>query len=625
MRRGKRLLAVLLAGTMICSAGSRYSSVMAFADDAESFVLSDENAESEKPATEEQKTEETVTEKQNPGESTAEEPETKEPNTAEPAVTENEMENEEDVTNTEENEKKCIASFNFDDSEQGLQGLGAKADVIDSSKSVILSDNGYHGRALYLDGTGNSALKVTKEDGNSLLTGVNELTVSYYSRPTDERTNWGFYAAASADAPKYSYERYLGVYETKENKVCAQRFHNSGSRPDSQNASADKATDGWHHIVAVFSAGETSTEQTENEQTGSRNYKVSIYIDGEKKAEEDNPYALTDVLGDSSILQIGKANWQNGEYYKGYIDEYSIYNYAMTEAEIRNSAVQPSEAEEFSKTLYFDNALSRLEGVEPDTSDGLDANGTEEIGLYYSYDNGKTWCSMSKVDANEGLGKQVSYVSLWKATVPETAENIKFRGWYKGYRRIITYPTGYRTSDQQKIPDDPSKNCYYGNPMVYQLDTSGTVLNGHWADVNAVNNIGQESVEVPEGTFTRSKDLYYGNSSFFDYYSDYELNGKKLSESQKTSEDEYNDQPLYSWNLALDRYYKEETSVKPLYFGGARMLIGNTDLRGKLRGYDGKLAGGNGFSGAKITTTGQASAFSQIKDCCPRRHWISQD
>lgn len=616
MRRGKRLLAVLLVGTMICSVGSRYSSVMAFSGDEESFVLSDENAERGEPVTEEQ-----ITGNQETEGEIAEEPITEEPATEEPAAEESdaidpegtaeEVENEEDVADTEENEKKCIASFNFDDSEQGLQGSGAKAAVIDSSKSVILSNNGYHGRALYLDGTGNSALKVTKEDGNSLLTGVKELTVSYYSRPTDERTNWGLYAAASADAPRYSNERYLGVYETKENKVCAQRFNNTGSRPDPQNASADKTTDGWHHIVAVFSAGELSTEQTENEQAESKNYKVSIYIDGEKKAEVDNPYALTDVLGDSSILQIGKANWNTGEYYKGYIDEYSIYNYAMTEAEIRNSTVQPSEAEEFSKTLYFDNALSRLEGVEPDASDGLDANGTEESGLYYSYDNGATWCSMSKVDADEGLGKQVSYVSLWKATVPETAKNIKFRGWYKGYTRgnIITYLTGYRTSDQQKIPDDPSKNCYYGNPMVYQLDTSGTVLNGHWADVNAVNTIGQASVEVPEGTFTRSKDLYYGNSSFFDYYSDYELNGKKLSESQKTSEDEYNDQPLYAWNLALDRYYKDETSVKPLYFGGARMMIGNGDLNGRLTGYDGRLTGGNGFSGAKITTTGQASAF----------------
>ena len=616
MRRGKRLLAVLLAGTLICSVGGRYSSVMAFSDDTEPFVLSDENAESEEPVTEEQ-----TTEKQETEGVTAEETETEEPaaeeqtseesDAAEPAVTAEETKNEEDVTDTEENEKKCIASFSFDNSDQGLQGSGAKAAVIDSAKSVILSNNGYHGRALYLDGTGNSALKVTKEDGSSLLTGVEELTVSYYSRPTDKRTNWGFYAAANENSSKYTYERYLGVYETQGNKVCAERFNNTGNRPDPAKASADMQAEGWHHIVVVFSDEEALAGQTENEQAESKNYKISIYIDGEKKAEADNPYALTDVLGDNSILQIGKANWSTGEYYKGYIDEYSIYNYAMTEDEIRNFKVAPSEAEEFSKTLYFDNALSRLEGVEPDTSDGLDANGTEESGLYYSYDDGTTWCSMSKVDAGEGLGKQVSYVSLWKATVPETAENIRFRGWYKGYTRgnIITYLTGYRTSESQPLPTDFSENCFYGNPMVYQLDKSGTVLNGHWANVDTINTIGQESVEIPEGTFTRSKDLYYGNSSFFDYYSDYELNGKKLSKSNATNEDEYNDQPVYAWNLALDRYYKAETDVKPLYFGGARMLIGNNDLSGRLGKYDVRLAGGNGFSGAKVTTTGQKNAF----------------
>ncbi len=682
MRRGKRLLAALLAGTLVCSGGGRYNSAMAFSDDAESFVLSDENAEYEEQPAEEQISEEPaeeadtaeieMEEEASGDEESAEEdvftdciPEEPEEETSEEDIefVAEESEDTEDPADTETVEKKCIASFNFDSSEDGLQGSGAKAEVIDSSRSVLLSSNGYHGRALYLDGNGESALKVTKEDGSSLLTGVDELTVSYYSRPTDttaERSNWGFYAAASEGSVIYNSERYLGIYEITDangkRTVGAQRYNNNGSRPPK--AITDISQNGWHHIVAVFSSEEISDAQPEEDtqaieaeteaaqdvgdgsfdteaseeqpedsqeieitsedistyaaddtQTESRTYKVSLYIDGEKKAEVENPYALTDVLGDSSILQIGKANWKNGEYYKGYIDEYSIYNYAMTNDEVRNFTVQPSEAKEFSRILYFDNALSRLEGVEPDTSDGLDANGTEESSLYYSYDNGKNWYSMSKVDADEDLGKQVSYVSLWKATVPETAVSIQFRGWYKGYKRIITYATGYRTSEIQTIPTETSLNCYYGNPMVYQLDTSGTVLNGHWANVNTINTEGQQSVEIPDGTFTRDKNLYYGNSSFFDYYSDYELNGAKLSQSNATSEDEFNDQPLYAWNLAIDRYYKGESSVKPLYFGGARMMLGNGDLHDRLTGYDGRIAGGNGFSGANKTLIGNNAFF----------------
>ena len=695
MRKGKRLLAALLAGTLVCSGGS--SLTMAFSDDGEAVAFSDENVQGDGQITEETAQEETASEEETPED--IESAETVSEDTATGDTDEIEIEDSESEGDSEENlpedevfvdcipneeeetaeeiefvaeneevadaepvEKKCIASFNFDNSEQGLNGAGAKATVIDSNKSVILSDNGYHGRALYLDGSGESALKVTKDDGSSLLTGVDELTVSYYSRPTDKRTNWGFYAAANDGSVTYNYERYLGICETDNNTLKVQRFNNNGARPVPDRAETDGLSDGWHHIVVTFSDEETSDTQTEDQveeetqnteaesesvqdaedisfdeenpeepsedaqeieltsedistydaddaQEEAKTYKISIYVDGEKKAEAENPYALKDVLGDSSILQIGKANWKEGEYYKGYIDEYSIYNYAMTDDEIRNFSVQPSEAEEFSKTLYFDNALSRLEGVESDTSDGLDANGTEESGLYYSCDEGTTWYSMSRVDADEGLGKQVSYVSLWKATVPESATGIQFRGWYKGYKRIITYTTGYRTSATLAIPTDVSQNCYYGNPMVYQLDTNGTVLNGHWANVNTINTIGQQSVEIQNGTFTRNKDLYYGNSSFFDYYSDYELNGRKLSESNATSEDEFNDQPVYAWNLALDRYYKGEKNVKPLYFGGARMLAGNSDLNGRLKEYTNKIACGNGYSGAKVTTTGQKNAF----------------
>lgn len=532
-------------------------------------------------------------------------------------------------------QKSCIASFSFDNSENGLSGRGAKAEVIDGSKSVILSGNGYSGRALYLDGTGESALKVTKENGKSLLTGVDELTVSYYSRPTDNRTNWGFYAAQDEESPNFNKEHYLGIFEKDNNSIIGvHRFNNNGNRPHVLTASIN--ADGWHHIVVVFSGAEvsdTSSEDnqntaaasedgsiyaTEDMQAESKTYKVRIYVDGKKKAEVENPYALTDVLGDNSILQIGKANWGKGEYYKGYIDEYRIYNYAMTEEEVGSLTSQPSQQSDFGKTLYFDNVLSRLEGVEPDTSDGIKGNGTEESGLYYSYDDG-IWYSMSQVtDAN--LGDNVSYVSLWKATVPEQATSIRFRGWYKGYTRgAMTYTTGYRTSEIQEIPKqtnsaDAPLNCYYGNPMVYQLDNpldkpSGTVLNGHWANVNEINREGQQSAEIPEGTFSRNKNLYYGNSSFFDYYSDYELNGAKLSQSNATNEDGYNDQPLYAWNLAIDRYYKEESNVKPLYFGGARMMLGNKDLHSRLTGYDQRIAGGNGFSGASVKKENNNSFF----------------
>ena len=47
---------------------------------------------------------------------------------------------------------------------------------------------------------------------------------------------------------------------------------------------------------------------------------IILYLDGVKVGAESNPFALTDILGEESVIQIGKANWGSGEYTNGYMD-----------------------------------------------------------------------------------------------------------------------------------------------------------------------------------------------------------------------------------------------------------------------------------------------------------------
>ncbi len=44
---------------------------------------------------------------------------------------------------------------------------------------------------------------------------------------------------------------------------------------------------------------------------------------------------LSDMLGSSPIAYIGKANCGSGEYSKGAIDEFKVYNYAMSDDEVK--------------------------------------------------------------------------------------------------------------------------------------------------------------------------------------------------------------------------------------------------------------------------------------------------
>ena len=62
---------------------------------------------------------------------------------------------------------------------------------------------------------------------------------------------------------------------------------------------------------------------------------TTIYVNGVRQSSENSSYGLAGILGNSGILQIGKANWGSGEYYKGWIDNFRIENRALGEEEVK--------------------------------------------------------------------------------------------------------------------------------------------------------------------------------------------------------------------------------------------------------------------------------------------------
>lgn len=203
----------------------------------------------------------------------------------------------------------ALGEITYDDTDNCLKGTGV---AIQTNGTPVFVDDEERGKVLSLDGNGNVWLNVTKEDGSSLLTGVEELTVSYYSKAGRSEANWIFYAAPNADAQTFSNEYYLGILENS-NKVTAERYLNG--RQETPNADCNA---GWNHVVVVYGAGNTR-----------------IYVNGILAKQVKNSGNLTEILGDSSILQIGKANWGAGEYYQGLLDDISIYNYAFTDRDVK--------------------------------------------------------------------------------------------------------------------------------------------------------------------------------------------------------------------------------------------------------------------------------------------------
>jgi uncharacterized repeat protein (TIGR02543 family) len=239
-----------------------------------------------------------------------------------------------------------LAKFDF---EQDLDGIFYSGDSIATSAGtyeIVKRESG--GNALYLDGTSNAYLNVTKSDGTSLLTGYDAITISYDTYVTGSSPNWGFYIAPNGNTQKGGQEHYMGAYQST-TSVTVERYNNHGSRPGNIKGAYSS---GWHHIDVVFDLDETF-----------------LYIDGALMASSVNDYSVADILGDNSIIQIGKANWgSKGEFYVGYLDNLEIYASALGENQIvqnyknahdLNTAIE--KAEQLSKGDYTVESWKALE------------------------------------------------------------------------------------------------------------------------------------------------------------------------------------------------------------------------------------------------------------------------
>ncbi|MFS0661129.1 LamG-like jellyroll fold domain-containing protein [Niallia alba] len=201
-----------------------------------------------------------------------------------------------------------IASFNFDDPENGIVGSGAKAEVQGTPVYV----GAPHGKAAQLSET--FWLKVEKENGEPLLKGQEEITISYNSKP-DGGNGWAFYASNDEKTQTYQRERYIGIAD-KTSGITVERFNNTGSRPG--NSLSAPSSTSWKHIDLVIKENSTT-----------------IFVDGVQKDTKDSTYKLSDILSETGgIIQLGKANWGSGEYYKGLIDDVKIYSRALSNEEI---------------------------------------------------------------------------------------------------------------------------------------------------------------------------------------------------------------------------------------------------------------------------------------------------
>ena len=252
---------------------------------------------------------------------------------------------------------------------------------------------------------------------------------------------------------------------------------------------------------------------------------------------------------------------------------------------------QPTEG----RTVYYDATLSKLSYADTENvkNNGQGIPYSENDSIYYYATGGSQPLNGTMIKASE-KASEGNYKDVYKVTLPKEYTKIRFAAYPVKDTNVAA--NGDAT-DLVDIPEKMTKPCYYGDSsddIIYQ----GTQENrgGYWGEAYTVRDAetgkGNKIVDVPDGKEKRDADNLYVNTTIYDYYSDYELNGNNRDNYPKqdnvTNHRIY--QPFRQFNMALSDYYYANAVASPLYWGNFQNFDGSKfkDIAGTMNlfGYD---------------------------------------
>lgn len=223
-------------------------------------------------------------------------------------------------------------------------------------------------------------------------------------------------------------------------------------------------------------------------------------------------------------------------------------------------------------TVYYDATLSKLsyEGTNDVKNGGKGIPYPDNAArVYYYATNGtKPITGEMKLDNKEG------YPDVYKVALPDGYDQVRFAAY--NVQNEKPSDNGDAT-DLVTIPGNLMNPCYYGDSsddVIYKGGNRG----GYWDEAYTVRDPEKEAeqhnskdvVDINEGTFTRNASTLYVNSTFYDYYTDYELNGKNRDDYDQNNPAAGSQRSYVTFrqfDQALSNYYKNENVSIPIYTG----------------------------------------------------------
>ncbi|MEQ2844097.1 hypothetical protein [Dorea longicatena] len=274
-----------------------------------------------------------------------------------------------------------------------------------------------------------------------------------------------------------------------------------------------------------------------------------------------NDYYRTDVVPKIKLNQAaGKVFIQNGTA-SGRIDGRSVY--AVKEKSDSGETPDPSG----DNLVYYDATLSKLSYAPSDAADNSIPKDGELRYRAWNDTNDKEEGKLQKVKDYTNANGTNKWTDVYVASLKKQYKNILFYGGSS-----IPNTNCARKTEDLTIPwNTVTKPCFYA-------DSSDDAIygqinrNGYWDSVYKIRDAekgkAKDVVDIQNGKFSRKSDTLYVDSTFYDYYTDYELNGNNRDNYGGDNRESHRNWVNFrQFDQALSDYYNESKVKVPIYTG----------------------------------------------------------
>lgn len=213
--------------------------------------------------------------------------------------------------------------------------------------------------------------------------------------------------------------------------------------------------------------------------------------------------------------------------------------------------------------IYYDATFSKM-ALTGDTGN-FSIPRADQSTVYY----------LLKGDGQKSIGGPMSRIKgtdYYVADVPDGYTQIVFSSYPLSDDKDLANRGD--STNWETIPKDYTEPCFYADTnddAVY----NGTTRGGYWAqkgtlrDAETWKNPDTKVVDIESDPFTEEANTKYVTSTLYDYYTDYELNGKNRGSYDKNSStvSHRNWVPFREFDQALSDYYKDASAEYPIYTG----------------------------------------------------------